>query len=109
MFHLSFFLHFWHLVYDNLRAEETYSGLEQTFMFPCILFPTVTKKRCLEKTVAIEEAWMFLEYLGPRHYPSLLKVCVRIFEVYLLQYGTLPLYKVMLDLSLSFLTRNSIL
>lgn len=56
MFHLSFFLHFWHLLYDNLRAEETYSGLEQMFTFPCILFPTVTKKRCLEKTVAIEEA-----------------------------------------------------
>lgn len=48
MFHLSFFLHFWHLVYDNLRAEETYSGLEQMFMFPCILFPTVTKKMLRE-------------------------------------------------------------
>lgn len=50
-----------------------------------------------------------IEYLGPSHYPNLLKGCVRIFEVYLLQYGKLPLYKVMLDSLSFFLIRNSIL
>lgn len=47
---------FWHLIYDILRAVESRSGLEQMFIFPRIMFLTVTKTRCLEKTVAIEEA-----------------------------------------------------
>lgn len=50
-----------------------------------------------------------IEYIEPSHYHNSLKSNVRMFEVYLSQYGMLHLYKVVL-VSLSFiLTKNSIL
>lgn len=61
---LSFFLHFFRLVYDNLSAAESHSGLEPMFLFPQILFLTIVKTTCLERIIAVEHRCQSLSILS---------------------------------------------